>query len=214
MIELNDNHKPISATKEKIYLAAAKMFAEYGYDNVSMRDLAKEVGITNSSVYNHFSSKKDIRSGLFRYYTEQRKKYHPDLERLLELAETEPPHKVLEIMEYHFPPDIEEFVHYILAIAAGGISTDPECMQFIKDNVFAVSDELTMPVLKRMAELGKIEPVDIESFNEILMHYCFSAVALNATPMKIDFEKWQKGLKFLFSFLTPKVQTGKRVNRC
>lgn len=47
-------------TKELIYHNALKLFAQYGYMNVGMRELAKSVGIKASSIYNHYKSKEDI----------------------------------------------------------------------------------------------------------------------------------------------------------
>ena len=47
-------------TKELILHTALRLFSERGYDGVSMRDLAAEVGIKAASIYNHFTSKKYI----------------------------------------------------------------------------------------------------------------------------------------------------------
>lgn len=46
--------------KEQIYEAAARLFRDKGYQATSMRDLAKEVGLRASSLYNHFPSKSDV----------------------------------------------------------------------------------------------------------------------------------------------------------
>lgn len=47
-------------TKEKILNAALTLFSEKGYNAVSVRHIAAEVGIKASSLYNHFESKQDI----------------------------------------------------------------------------------------------------------------------------------------------------------
>ena len=46
--------------KDQIYEAAARLFRDKGYQATSMRDLAKEVGLQASSLYNHFPSKADV----------------------------------------------------------------------------------------------------------------------------------------------------------
>lgn len=51
-------------TKDLILHTALRLFSERGYDGVSMRDLATEVGIKAASIYNHFSSKEDIFNSL------------------------------------------------------------------------------------------------------------------------------------------------------
>lgn len=48
--------------KEKIHIAAAKLFKSHGYQASSMRQLAKEVGLEASSLYSHISSKQEILS--------------------------------------------------------------------------------------------------------------------------------------------------------
>lgn len=47
-------------TKEKIYLNSLELFSTYGYSDVSMEKIAKEVGIKAPSIYKHFKSKKTI----------------------------------------------------------------------------------------------------------------------------------------------------------
>lgn len=52
-------------TARQILDISADLFARNGYDGVSMREIAKKVGIKESSLYNHFESKSDILETLF-----------------------------------------------------------------------------------------------------------------------------------------------------
>jgi len=47
-------------TRDRILLAAAKLFRFSGFASTSLREIAREAGITAGSVYNHFSSKEEI----------------------------------------------------------------------------------------------------------------------------------------------------------
>ncbi len=47
-------------TKERISQTALEMFSKRGYSAVSIRDICKEVGIKESTVYYHFENKRDI----------------------------------------------------------------------------------------------------------------------------------------------------------
>lgn len=46
--------------RDEIVAAAAVYFAEHGYHNAGMRDIAEAVGIKGASLYNHFHSKEEI----------------------------------------------------------------------------------------------------------------------------------------------------------
>lgn len=57
--------------KEEIIRIAAKLFKEKGYNAVTMRDLAKEMGIKAASLYNHINSKQEILSEIIISLAEQ-----------------------------------------------------------------------------------------------------------------------------------------------
>ena len=52
--------RPGPSTRDAILDAAERLFAARGVDGVAVRDLAREVGLTPSSLYNHFPGKQAI----------------------------------------------------------------------------------------------------------------------------------------------------------
>lgn len=50
----------MKATKEKILLTALALFAQKGYEAVSVSDIAGELGMTKSSLYKHYENKRAI----------------------------------------------------------------------------------------------------------------------------------------------------------
>lgn len=62
-------------TKEKILETALELFSQRGYDGVSVRDIAREVGIRESSIYNHFDSKRAIFDGIVDFCVQQSEVY-------------------------------------------------------------------------------------------------------------------------------------------
>jgi AcrR family transcriptional regulator len=47
-------------TRDRILDTALDLFIEKGYDAVSLREIAEQVGVTKAALYYHFSSKEDI----------------------------------------------------------------------------------------------------------------------------------------------------------
>ena len=58
-------------TKEKIFDVSLDLFSKKGYDSVSLREIAEEVGIKKSSIYSHYPSKEAILMDIFNYFTQQ-----------------------------------------------------------------------------------------------------------------------------------------------
>lgn len=193
----------LNPTKVNLYIAAAKLFADRGYDNVGMRDLANAVGIKVQSIYSHFKTKSEIRYGLFEAYTKQQYKIMPDIDDILKAAETEPPVEALMLLHYHYPEDIAPIMSQILAIGAMGISTDPDCWRFVEENTILTSKRV-IQVIERLIELGRIEPFDVKAFSTIFLHYKVSSTVLHATPMKFNTDDWYGGIRFLYdAFIKP-----------
>jgi len=71
----------IGKKKQEIYLAAAKLFKEKGFQAASMRQLAKEVNLEPSSLYSHISSKQEILSQIC---LTEADKYYQELEKILD----------------------------------------------------------------------------------------------------------------------------------
>ena len=56
----NQSQTPERQTKTKILQAAQKLFAKYGYDGTKTRDLAEKAGVSEGTLFRHFSNKKAI----------------------------------------------------------------------------------------------------------------------------------------------------------
>lgn len=56
--------REIARTRQDILEAAARAFAQNGYQAVTMQEIAREAGYTAASLYSYFSSKEEILEGL------------------------------------------------------------------------------------------------------------------------------------------------------
>lgn len=57
-------------TKERIYTAALKLFAEKGYGETTLREIAKESGVSLGLAYRYFASKEELLLELYNRLTE------------------------------------------------------------------------------------------------------------------------------------------------
>ena len=62
-------------TREKIFQAAKRILQKKGYEELSIKNICEEAGVSNGSFYHHFKTKDDLLS----YYIEDQPKIDPDL---------------------------------------------------------------------------------------------------------------------------------------
>lgn len=74
---------PQNTTKQKIFEAAVDLFSRKGFSAVSMREIARAVGIKESSLYNHYPSKDAIMDHILDFYK-------------AEIAKPRPPEEMIE----------------------------------------------------------------------------------------------------------------------
>src|SRR5271165_136753 len=58
-------------TRERIFLAAERLFAERGFDGVSVRDIVQEANVNLAAVSYHFGSKSELMLAVFRERTRE-----------------------------------------------------------------------------------------------------------------------------------------------
>ena len=64
------NAVPMTDTKQTIMAVARKMVQARGYNSLSFRDLAREVGVKSASIHYHFPTKGDLGAALARRYAD------------------------------------------------------------------------------------------------------------------------------------------------
>lgn len=65
-VELSKQQLKSKETKEKIFQAAKRILQKNGYENLSIKNICEEAGVSNGSFYHHFKTKDDLLS----YYIE------------------------------------------------------------------------------------------------------------------------------------------------
>jgi AcrR family transcriptional regulator len=57
---LNRRTARLLATRERVAATAMQLFADRGFDQVTVSDVARSAGVTEKTVFNHFASKEDL----------------------------------------------------------------------------------------------------------------------------------------------------------
>ncbi len=86
---------PDLSTKEKILHVSIDLFAQKGFKDVTVRDIAKAVGIKASSLYKHYENKNDILENIFGLFREMIGRTAFPKENLRQYIETVSPEKYL-----------------------------------------------------------------------------------------------------------------------
>ncbi|GAA0808021.1 TetR/AcrR family transcriptional regulator [Clostridium sp. AF19-22AC] len=73
--ELSRQQQKSKETKERIFRAAKRILQKNGYEELSIKNICEEAGVSNGSFYHHFKTKDDLLS----YYIEDQPNINPDL---------------------------------------------------------------------------------------------------------------------------------------
>lgn len=73
-VELSKQQRKSKKTKERIFQAAKRILQKSGYEELSIKNICEEAGVSNGSFYHHFKTKDDLLS----YYIEDQPSIDPD----------------------------------------------------------------------------------------------------------------------------------------
>ena len=76
-IELSRQQQKSKETKERIFRAAKRILQKNGYEELSIKNICEEAGVSNGSFYHHFKTKDDLLS----YYIEDQPTHQPGFAR-------------------------------------------------------------------------------------------------------------------------------------
>ena len=73
-VELSKQQRKSKETKERIFQAAKRILQKSGYEELSIKNICEEAGVSNGSFYHQFKTKDDLLS----YYIEDQPSIDPD----------------------------------------------------------------------------------------------------------------------------------------
>lgn len=154
---LTSREKQAIATKKRIYKCGVELIKKYGYDNITVKEIAEKANVSIGNYYHYFKSKYDLLVEIFK---------HGD-----EFFEAEVP-KILE--EYKDCKDI--LVQYFLVYARLSINDGVEMAKnlYIPTNKMFLThgrsmQNMLIQILKNEQQKGKIpNTLDCEEITEKL----------------------------------------------
>ena len=122
-------------TKSRIFNTALRLFAENGYENVSVRNIADAVGIKAASIYNHYKSKEEILEDCYDFYIEHRHLTRLRKEQYEPIIRGGTKAEVLNVLDYMYPDSIIEKIISSLLIIFSRIYNDAKAKEIYTDEI-------------------------------------------------------------------------------
>jgi AcrR family transcriptional regulator len=163
----------LTGTKEIIFDKALEIIATIGFENMTIRDLADEVGLKGASIYNHFSSKQEILDCIYDYYCEHHFDARTPIEKSKRIIETGTREEIYtKALTFDFVRDDEKmFKRMVLTakIVMMRLFNDQRANQIF----FEYSNEKAHSYVKEILEygisIGRIENFDIDTYINFLI---------------------------------------------
>ena len=176
-------------TKTKIFNVALHLFAAHGYENVTVREIAVNVGIKAASIYNHYTDKEKILHDCYNYYIMYRHITRLNKDEYEPIIKNGTKEEVMNIINYSYPDSILENMIMCLLIIFSRIYNDKKAMEIYTDDINA-SMEYLIEFFNTGIEIGRFYEFNIHTIS--LMIYStrlFTAQSVTIKPELKD--KWR-----------------------
>jgi len=162
----------LSGTKEQIFDTFLEMTSSLGYENVSIRDITKKVGIQPASMYNHFETKAKLLDYAYDYYSKHYYDNRKPIDAIKKIVETSGAEEIVRALWYTFEEDnSKKYVRMVLItkILYMRLFQDPVAnAMFAEEN--ENNAEFVIEALQHGKDMGKIESgFDLKTFADVLI---------------------------------------------
>lgn len=147
-------------TKKKIFSSAITLFMRHGYENVSIREIADAVGITQSAMYNHFKSKREILDVVYNYFCHYYLLDRPSLGDIEQILRNGTLLDILKSLCYEFKSDYQQNIKEITKILFQRVAIDERARELMKSLMIDEGISFVEMVFERAVEIGRIAPLD------------------------------------------------------
>ena len=146
-------------TKSQIFNSALRLFAENGFEKVSVRSIADAVGIQAASIYNHYGSKEQIMEACYDFYLKNRYNTRLAREQYEPIMKNGTKEEVLNVLNYSWETSISESMLHSFVFIFSRIYTDSRARE-----IFASEINGSIQYLNEFFNFG-IETGRFDTFN-------------------------------------------------
>lgn len=162
-------------TRKRILEISAGLFARSGYESVSLRQIADILGIKESSIYNHFKSKDEIRDSLFMYFRDAARRSRPPQDELDEMLKIMQPAEIFKHIVFHVGNRIDPMLQDTAVFINYEKFRNPEAAEVYRKYMVEEPVAYYRRLIEKMAALDMIRPVESQVMAE---QYNYVSLAL------------------------------------
>lgn len=162
-------------TKRRILDIASDLFARNGYDGVSLRQIAKNTGIKESSLYNHFQSKADILETLFDEFIISVPLTRPSDEEIDKMLLIMEPEEVFKNILFHVGKSVIGTLSNTAMIIHYEKFRNPRAVEMYYKYIIHEPTDYYERLIHKMIERNMVKPVDARIIAE---QYNYVSIAL------------------------------------
>jgi len=150
-----------SPTKNKIIDVSIELFSRHGFNGASIREITKEVGIKESSLYKHFANKHEILEVIFLNFSKETAKLLPPKEHIEYIIEVISFQDFLTRGIENFLQHIDDPIHQkIWRIMYIELFQHPVAQQIYIHEIMKQTVECLTFVFEGMVQRGKIRSIN------------------------------------------------------
>lgn len=160
------NAKPVDfvGTKKEVFDKAIELFMLRGFENVSIKDIADAVGLSQSSIYNHFLSKQDILDTVYDFFSEHFLSEKPTLDDIEPILQKGSLLDIVWSVWYEFGGEyINVKMLEITKIIYQRQGIDERARKLVISLIYDNGINFVETVFNRAIEIGRLAPFDVRT---------------------------------------------------
>jgi AcrR family transcriptional regulator len=200
-------------TKNKIEQTALELFAQKGYDAVSIRDIGKVVGIKESSIYYHFTNKQAIMESILarvdRQIAMMRHESAASYEKVEVLTQEMMNQMIFDLYDKYL---LNPFIYRVIRMLSIERLSDKNADKVFQNLVFTQPVQQFNKMLSMMVDKKLLKSIDTECYAKMFYSvvyftyekYCLG-VSYTPKAKELAKEELEKGIGTVFQLMSDKL---------